>query len=112
VSLTPITIKGLSRKMYLSRNTVVNDLPSLRSFLTQNELILKSDKQGLIIEGSESQKRLLLMHHYISLSDNDFLREYLFPSEDDPSLLISVVRKAEKQNQVVFRDYSFQYVQT
>ncbi|MFD3042231.1 PTS lactose transporter subunit IIC, partial [Streptococcus agalactiae] len=66
----------------------------------------------LIIEGSESQKRLLLMHHYISLSDNDFLREYLFPSEDDPSLLISVVRKAEKQNQVVFRDYSFQYVQT
>ncbi|MCD0051872.1 HTH domain-containing protein, partial [Streptococcus agalactiae] len=65
VSLTPITIKGLSRKMYLSRNTVVNDLPSLRSFLTQNELILKSDKQGLIIEGSESQKRLLLMHHYI-----------------------------------------------
>lgn len=47
VSLTPITIKGLSRKMYLSRNTVVNDLPSLRSFLTQNELILKSDKQGV-----------------------------------------------------------------
>lgn len=58
-----ITLNEIADDLCVSRSTVVQDLEQTKSFFRENHLILLSHvNKGLLLEGRESDKRLMLFH--------------------------------------------------
>ncbi|MBS7009068.1 BglG family transcription antiterminator [Anaerostipes sp.] len=56
------TISDLADCMYVSRSTVIQDLDALKAFLKKHKLyVVSHSNKGLILEGEEKNKRLLLL---------------------------------------------------
>ena len=56
------TLSNLADCMYVSRSTVVQDLDGLKAFFKKHKLyVVSHSNKGLILEGEEKNKRLLLL---------------------------------------------------
>ena len=55
------TLSDLADCMYVSRSTVIQDLESLKQFFRKHRLyVVSHSNKGLMLEGEEKNKRLLL----------------------------------------------------
>lgn len=62
VSDTYVTLADLAEDLFVSRSTVIQDLDKLKTLFRDNNLYLFShSNKGLLLEGRESDKRLLLL---------------------------------------------------
>ncbi len=62
VSDTYVTLADLAEDLFVSRSTVIQDLDKLKNLFRDNNLYLFShSNKGLLLEGRESDKRLLLL---------------------------------------------------
>ncbi|UHA74252.1 BglG family transcription antiterminator [Paenibacillus sp. 481] len=87
------TIGSIERKYGVSRNTVLSDLAQAESLLTAYSLKLERGSQGLCIEGTEMDKRMMLESRIIELLDgSDMLRIILgVVKQERPKLLSRVL---------------------
>ncbi|GAA0178958.1 BglG family transcription antiterminator [Clostridium sediminicola] len=78
ISCKPLTIEELSKKLFLSRNTIMKILKDTKKFLNEFKIKLsKSTKGGFYIEGSEKRIRRLLLKIFLDIVDYENLAKLL-----------------------------------
>lgn len=57
-----ITLASIADNLFVSRATIINDLPEIKTFLKAGNLeVISHPNKGLRVEGTESHKRMLLL---------------------------------------------------
>lgn len=114
-----ITLNDLAEHMFVSRSTVIQDLDSLKTFFQKNNLYLFShSNKGLLLEGRESDKRLLLMKLIQSVNGifsdqpvrqhmTDCLSDKLKVDLDDRKTIEKIINEAEHAYGRFLTDRSF-----
>ncbi|TZE82959.1 BglG family transcription antiterminator [Calorimonas adulescens] len=107
-----IKIDELAEKLYVSRNTVINDLKNVRDWFKRFNINIKPTKNGLKVIGKEKDIRRAAIELLTDEVDTAKILEYLegwnfgpgagkemsdFISEEDTKFLSEVLREAERE---------------
>ena len=119
ISDTYVTLAELAEDLFVSRSTVIQDLDKLKKMFRENNLYLFShSNKGLLLEGRESDKRLLLLkiiQSKTSIFEDKPIRQHLMqilPAHrqinlEDQSTLEKILIEAENAYGRHFTDGSF-----
>lgn len=119
ISDTYVTLAKLAEDLFVSRSTVIQDLDKLKKMFRENNLYLFShSNKGLLLEGRESDKRLLLLkiiQSKTSIFEDKPIRQHLMqilPTHrqinlEDQSTLEKILIEAENAYGRHFTDGSF-----
>ncbi|MDI6600864.1 MAG: BglG family transcription antiterminator [Thermoanaerobacteraceae bacterium] len=107
-----IKIDELAEKLYVSRNTVINDLKNVRDWFERFNINIKPTKNGLKITGEEKEIRRAAIELLTKETDTPKLLDYLderifkpgakkeisdFINDKDVEFLSEVLREAEQE---------------
>ncbi len=119
ISDTYVTLAKLAEDLFVSRSTVIQDLDKLKKMFRENNLYLFShSNKGLLLEGRESDKRLLLLkiiQSKTSIFEDKPVRQHLMQilpahrqiNMEDQSTLEKILIEAENAYGRHFTDGSF-----
>ncbi|WP_251548884.1 BglG family transcription antiterminator [Neobacillus muris] len=118
-STVHITMSSIADRLFVSRATILNDLKDVKKFITGYNLSLKSHpNKGLIVEGSEQDRRKLLFEIYSVCikniknrnSDFSFFEIFFLKLLDDKELktiIEKIIIEIENFHQISLTDGSF-----
>lgn len=100
------TLASLADRLYISRQTVIKDLPLIRKLVDSFHLeVISQANKGLRVEGRESDKRRLLRKLYQQTSETG--RKFMKVRSGDPGLIAKMIREAEAAAGSDLTDHSF-----
>ena len=107
----PILINDLADEIYVSRQTILNELKNIKIILNNYSLDLKSSNEGIFIYGDEIQKRRCLNEFFFQIKNNtkfsSLSTEYSITNLSDESIYIrDELVKVLQENKVVFSGQS------
>ncbi|MBP3853759.1 MAG: PTS sugar transporter subunit IIA [Erysipelotrichaceae bacterium] len=109
-----ITISQIADDLYVSRTTIIKDLPDIRAYLNGLHLYLNSHpNKGLKVENNESSIRSALLHILVSQTEEDslpvssVLNHRFIDNSENSRIIQSIISEVEKEYQIAFTDESF-----
>ncbi len=109
-----VTISQLADILYVSRTTLIKDLPEIRKYLNEMSLTLQSyPNKGLMIDGSEQDIRNAFLSMLLASTDDEvaslqnLIRQKLIIHHDYLPIIGSIITEVENENQIAFTDDSF-----
>lgn len=119
LSSSPLKIQDIADKLFVSRNTLHNDIKNLKGKLDEDELSLRSSSRGIILQGKEIIKRkkiseILNTYYSNSFDSKDSEDDYgrffgdrwdnIFDSHTLKKILQIITRLLDKEN-IEYIDY-------
>lgn len=109
-----ITISQIADELYVSRTTIIKDLPDIRARMNRLRLYLNSHpNKGLRVESSESAIRNALLHILVSQTEEDslpvstMLHNQFIDNSENSRIIQSIITEVEREYQIAFTEESF-----
>lgn len=114
-----ITVSSIANKLYVSRATLLNDLKNVKRFFQENHCKLTSHpNKGLLVEGSEADKRKLALEILCNRCQNNLktktkfnpFESYILSSSEESDLkriLEKIIVEVEILHNISLTDESF-----
>lgn len=104
-----ITLGEISDRLYVSRQTIIKDLPLIRELFEDYDMeVISQANKGLRLEGSEKDKRSLLMDMLRKASVN--VKNYLNVKSGDTALIKKILSEQENLFQTCLTDESYDWL--
>lgn len=109
-----ITLSSIADSLFVSRATIVNDLPGIKSFLKIGNLeVISQPNKGLRIDGKESDKRRYLMKLASvdpDLEEQDMVAKNIKVQSGNKIILQKILTEQEHSHKSFLTDSSFQNI--
>lgn len=110
ISLEPITLQQLADLLFVSRSTIIHDVEGARKALAKYYLKIVPLPRGLVIDGRESERRILLSNLLKSQNVVRYHNQYHtdnYLKKDNIDILKQIISSAEMRNGLCLTDNSF-----
>lgn len=105
-----ITMQNIADHLYLSRQTIVNDLDDIKDILSKNSLLLETHKsRGIRINGEENFKRRLILSVILKKQNKNIVK-YILKSNNDVEKIKKIIIEQENSHNTFLDDDSFERV--
>ena len=104
-----MTLAEIADTLFVSRATVINDLPDIREFLEQGGLqLLSRANKGLSVEGKESAKRKFLLRTVRGEQHPESVSRCVSVQAGDRTVIQKIIGEQEHVHQSFLTDVAFQ----
>jgi len=109
-----LTLATIADTLYVSRSTIINDLDGIKAYIKEGNLeVLSHPNKGLLVSGTERDKRAFLMRISQSMKTEDVpgdVGRFISVEAGNKVTISKIVLEQEVVHERVFNDESFLYV--